>query len=216
MKNLLQSYIMSGPYRVALLLLLAGAAAMGSAGAKSYRLEVSRESKINETRLEAGTYTLKLNEEGEAQIYRGKEMILKTRAQVKPLQKGMLQNTVVQDSDGTIREVRFQKDVVVFSSHTDAGDVDSQLVEAAKEGSAGAVKELLAQGADVNGKDKLFGWTALMWAATKGHVDTVRVLLEAGADVTVRERNGWSAAMMAGNEGYLNIVRLIREAEAKE
>ena len=197
-------------------MLLVAAAAEGFAGAKIYRLELSRESKINETRLEAGTYTLKLNEEGEAQIYRGGEMILKTRAQVKPLPKGLSHNTLVQDSDGTIREVRFQKDVVVFSSQADAGDVDSQLVEAVKEGSAGTVREILAQGADVNGKDKLFGWTALMWAATKGHVDTVRVLLEAGADVTVRERNGWTAAMMAGNEGYLNIVKLIREAEAKE
>src|SRR4051794_37825497 len=41
---------------------------------------------------------------------------------------------------------------------------------------------LLAAGADVNGRES-GGWTALLWAAAKGHADTAELLVEAGAEI---------------------------------
>ena len=216
MKNWLPSRIPRETYGAAFIVILTAVAGVSSVPAKSYELTLGGESKINEVRLEPGTYTLKLTEEGEAAFYIDGQRVLKIRVDVRPLERGILPHTVVRDSDGTIREVRFEKEVMAFLAEVSGGDVDSQLIEAAKKGDAKAVGELLAKDADVNMKDSLFGWTPLMWAATKGYVDTVKALLEAGADVNVRERNGWSAATMAENEGYLNIVRLIREVESKK
>ena len=57
---------------------------------------------------------------------------------------------------------------------------EPSLIRAAKEGDTETVKTLLAAGADVHAKDR-DGWTALMFAAVKGHTDIVRVLRQAGA-----------------------------------
>jgi ankyrin repeat protein len=53
-------------------------------------------------------------------------------------------------------------------------------MQAAFSGNPDTVHALLAAGADVNAKDR-DGWTALMFAAVKGHTDIVRVLRQAGA-----------------------------------
>lgn len=52
-----------------------------------------------------------------------------------------------------------------------AQDLNSDLLEAAKQGDTATVKALLAKGADVNAKDKEFGQTALMVAAKGGHTE---------------------------------------------
>ena len=44
----------------------------------------------------------------------------------------------------------------------------SDLVEAAKKNDVGLVKELIGRGADLDGVDDEWGWTALYWAAWKG------------------------------------------------
>ena len=36
------------------------------------------------------------------------------------------------------------------------------------------------------GSDSQDGWTALMWAAERGHADCVQLLIDAGADKDVR------------------------------
>ena len=62
-----------------------------------------------------------------------------------------------------------------------AGDVNSDLINAAAKGQAESVEALLAKGADVNAKGK-GDRTALMFAAVSGHADAARVLLDHGAD----------------------------------
>jgi len=56
------------------------------------------------------------------------------------------------------------------------------VMDAAREGNAEIVRELIAHGADVNAKDTL-GWTttALTLAARNGHAEVVRELESAGA-----------------------------------
>lgn len=66
--------------------------------------------------------------------------------------------------------------------------------DAAYGGDLERVKELLAQGADVNEKAGPYGdTTALQQAAVKGHLDIVKELIEHGADVNMRKKCGDTA-----------------------
>jgi len=73
---------------------------------------------------------------------------------------------------------------------------------------------LLQSGADANltGQD---GTTALMLAASRGHVETVRLLLAAGADVQARSATGKTAIEMAAALKQAEVVSLLRGAGAK-
>lgn len=69
---------------------------------------------------------------------------------------------------------------------------------------AGAVKALIAGGANVNAVDT-YGYTPLLYAATAdfGNADTVKPLLQAGADPSIRSKDGKTAVTQAGNAPYL-------------
>jgi len=86
-------------------------------------------------------------------------------------------------------------------------DGATALCWAARQGQIGAVKLLLAAGADVNAMTRS-EWTALYVAALNGHADIVEILLSQGADV--------AAAMGLGDERTnRNLMRMVAE-EAKE
>ena len=72
------------------------------------------------------------------------------------------------------------------------------------------VKTLLANGAEVNAKDR-YNQTALMCASLKGHKDVAKLLLECGADVGVRTKKGFSALSIATERGHSAVVDLILE-----
>jgi ankyrin repeat protein len=76
------------------------------------------------------------------------------------------------------------------------------------------VAMLLQSGADVNltGQD---GTTALMLAASRGHVETARLLLTAGADVQARSAAGKTAIEMAAAQKQAEVVSLLSDAGAK-
>ena len=61
-----------------------------------------------------------------------------------------------------------------------AQDINSELIEAAKNGDTVSIKALLDAGADVNVKGE-DGYTALMFAANAGHTEIVELLKAAGA-----------------------------------
>lgn len=68
---------------------------------------------------------------------------------------------------------------------------------------------LLANGADINTKDKQFGATALIWGALSCNVETVKSLLDKGADIKpTEEKNGMNALLAASARGHTNIVKL--------
>ena len=81
-----------------------------------------------------------------------------------------------------------------------AGDINSELFLAAKEGRTDTVKTLLDKGADINAKNSN-GWTALMLATLGGCKNIVEVLVNKGADVNKKNNKGMTALMVAANKG---------------
>ena len=75
-------------------------------------------------------------------------------------------------------------------------------VLAASNNHGGIVELLLQHGADIDHVDTTKGWTALMRAAKRGHVETVDVLVDYGADVTLRDHGGRDAREWAGQVGH--------------
>ena len=92
-----------------------------------------------------------------------------------------------------------------------------RLVQAAAEGNEGAVRGLVAAGANVNFGNAL-GETALMAAARGGYAGIVRYLVdECRADMNIRFPNrgdGWTALMYSGYYGRVSILRFLIEAGA--
>jgi uncharacterized protein len=68
--------------------------------------------------------------------------------------------------------------------------LDSQLVQAARNGETETVKRLIAQGANVNTVHRITGWTPLTAASHWAHPETVGVLLRAGANPNARDLHG--------------------------
>jgi ankyrin repeat protein len=74
------------------------------------------------------------------------------------------------------------------------------------------IETLIAQGADVNARDRRGGVTPLMYAAALGSLDTMRLLLDKGADVNSRSAAGATALMWAAADPAK--VRLLVERGA--
>ena len=89
------------------------------------------------------------------------------------------------------------------------------LIRAAADGDAGAVRELLAGGADVNART-LAGDTALIRAAFFGHAEVVRDLLAAGADPLARDGFDLTAYEWAVRKGFYDVARQLRESAPAE
>ena len=68
------------------------------------------------------------------------------------------------------------------------------------------------------GADKSFvsnnGYTALMAACRKGHVEVVRTLLDAGADKNFANKDGRTALMLAFEFGQAEVLDLLLDAGA--
>jgi len=83
------------------------------------------------------------------------------------------------------------------------------LMAAASRGNLGAVRALLAHGADVNMRDIQTGNSALWLAAVNGHSETVDVLLSAGADLNVKTKGDMTPLLAAAQEGHTSVVQLL-------
>jgi uncharacterized protein len=90
-----------------------------------------------------------------------------------------------------------------------------QLHFAAADGDLEMVKRLLQEGAAPNAFDDL-GWTPLIHAAKRGHLDVVRCLLAAGAQVDARDaaRAGNTALAEVAAECSLEMAKALVEAGA--
>jgi ankyrin repeat protein len=85
---------------------------------------------------------------------------------------------------------------------------------AARTGKVGAVKALLAHGADIHAKESRRGQTAIMWAAAEGNVEVVEALIQAGADFKARLDSGFTPFLFAVREGRIPVVRVLLKAGA--
>jgi ankyrin repeat protein len=74
------------------------------------------------------------------------------------------------------------------------------------------VPVLIAAGADVNARDGYSESTALISAATDGHIQAVRALLAAHADVNLKTKSGETALTAAQRHGYSEIADILLAA----
>ena len=70
-------------------------------------------------------------------------------------------------------------------------------------------KLLLDNGADVNMQDRMWGRTALIYAAKRGDLETVELYLQYGAHVTTTDMFGDTALSYAIQRGYTKIAKLL-------
>ena len=87
---------------------------------------------------------------------------------------------------------------------------------AASNNFARVVELLIEHGADINRVDHSNGWSALIWAAKRGHTETVSVLLKHGADFSLIDDAGKSALDYAETKGYVSIVNMLQANSAKD
>lgn len=85
--------------------------------------------------------------------------------------------------------------------------------DAALSGDRERLEKLLADGGDVDVRDK-FGQTALMLAARHGHTAAAQFLIGAGADLDVTAKYGLSATMLAVINRHDAIARALANAGA--
>ncbi|MBD3398136.1 hypothetical protein GF413_03640 [Candidatus Micrarchaeota archaeon] len=93
------------------------------------------------------------------------------------------------------------------------GEIAMYFIAAAERGNLAVVKELLAEGADVNGRN-LLQQRALPCAAANGNIEVVRLLLEKGAYIEATDQDCLTPLMNACERGHLEIVRLLLDKGA--
>ncbi|XP_063406193.1 uncharacterized protein LOC134690146 [Mytilus trossulus] len=84
-----------------------------------------------------------------------------------------------------------------------------KLYEAAENGSVEDLKLCLANGANID--NQRGGWTALMCAASKGHVEVCQLLLENRCNKDITSDGGWTALMWAAEGGHVEVCQLLLE-----
>ena len=87
------------------------------------------------------------------------------------------------------------------------------LLDAAENGDADQVKQLLAEGAPVD-KAGAYGYTALHLAAMENHPAVVAILLHHHASVDLANDNGMTALHLAAMENHLPVVVILLDHHA--
>ncbi len=88
------------------------------------------------------------------------------------------------------------------------------LHEAARIGALLDVQILLAEGAEINSRDRQFnGLTPLMYAAINGHLTVLKCLIQAGANLNLVDYQGYSAldAALSSGEKYSIVESMVFE-----
>jgi uncharacterized protein len=85
------------------------------------------------------------------------------------------------------------------------------LVEAAGRGDVAAVREALAEGAGVNGRDAR-DRTAITAAALGDHVEVARILIDAGANVDLQDADRNNPLLVTGETGSVAMLREVLRA----
>lgn len=88
-------------------------------------------------------------------------------------------------------------------------------LHSAARGQRNLVEILLANGVDVNARDKN-GDTPLHRAAFRGHKDIVELLVAKGADVDAKDKGGRTPADEAGRRGHRDIIQLLNKQRETE
>jgi hypothetical protein len=89
-----------------------------------------------------------------------------------------------------------------------------KLIEVAKSGDISSIESLINSGEDIEQVDE-YGWTALNWAAGRGHTDAIRKLLDAGANIAHTGRDNRTSYLIALAAAHIESATLLQEAEQK-
>jgi uncharacterized protein len=94
-------------------------------------------------------------------------------------------------------------------------ETDAAFRKAAQDGDMQAVKDLLAKGANVDGKDQTRK-TALLWAApAHDNPEMVTLLVAKGANVNAQDNDGETALMIAASQSNPGILAALLDAGAE-
>ena len=85
-------------------------------------------------------------------------------------------------------------------------ELNEKLREACCMGDKETVYKCLAQGADINSKNKMNGWTSLHWASKRGHISLVEILLRSNADPSVLNDKQQTAYDVADIDDVRNVL----------
>ena len=105
--------------------------------------------------------------------------------------------------------------VLLVSCGHSSGDINSQLIEAVKEGDIGKVRVLIAKGAFINATDDK-GGTPLHWAAYYGRKDIAKLLLMQGADMYQKDKYGLTPIDVARINQKKEILELFKRYKSKQ
>ena len=118
-----------------------------------------------------------------------------------------------------LAEVTVDVPVKVIEDSVQGGAIvvspDTPLIKAIWEGNVDTVRDLLAEGVDVNLLDKNTQSTALSEAVAGGNLELVRTLLYAGADPNARNSFGRTALMSLDYDGTAELVQALVDGGAK-
>jgi len=89
----------------------------------------------------------------------------------------------------------------------------TEMLEAAAAGSTATLAELLARGADIEGRDTT-GRTAIINAAWRGRVEAIELLVALGANFDVVDSGGLTAVQWAASNGHTEAVERLVTAGA--
>ncbi len=107
--------------------------------------------------------------------------------------------------------------ILLFSfscSHTSGNDINSQLIEAVKDGDIGRVRVLIAKGANINTTDDK-GGTPLHWAAYYGRKEIAKLLLMQGANLYQKDKYGLTPIDVARINQKKEILELFKRYKLK-
>ena len=85
------------------------------------------------------------------------------------------------------------------------------ILHAVRTGKLQTLKDELANGGDINARDRDFGVTPLAWSALLGHTQITEHLLNSGVDVNSRSRDSGTALHAAAFLGHADTVQLLIE-----
>ena len=100
-----------------LILLLAGFFSVDRARSESHRIEILKTASVNGVQLKPGVYRLGLNGANEVEIYKGRRLLIKAKVELVPLANAAA-NSVLQTTSGQLKEIRLEKERVVFADST--------------------------------------------------------------------------------------------------